>query len=186
MGSFPKCDSSGTALDSGLLASGPGSLAAGDVCGQATVQLQGDTLRSSCLWQIHPSSLHLSGCTGLNKVLGEDQHSPFSEPEHHILTPHLSSMAGWVRSSTRWLWGWSRAEEVVIWTYCQSMSFDSNRDPHQCEMGGDFPDLFWGFLFPATMLARSVRKSGMSLGFEPLLVNMVAKEDQFRFRWRMC
>lgn len=67
--------------------------------------------------------------------------------------PHLSSVAGWVRSSTRWLWGWSRAEEVVIWTYCQSLSFDSNRDLHQCEMGGDFPDLFWGFLFPTTMLA---------------------------------
>lgn len=101
MGSFPKCDSSGTALDSGLLASGPGSLAAGEVCGQATVQLQGDTLRSSCLWQIHPSSLHLSGCTGLNKVLGEDQHSPFSEPEHHILT-----LLVWVQ----WLDGWGAAQ----------------------------------------------------------------------------
>lgn len=88
MGNFPKCNSSGVALESGLLGSGPCQAhpLPGKCLGRPQCSSQGDTLRSSCLRQIRPSALHLSGCTALNKVLGKDQHSPFSGLERHLLT----------------------------------------------------------------------------------------------------
>lgn len=177
-GRFPKCDSSGTALGSGLLGSGPcrAHLVPGKCVGRTQCSSQGGTLRSSCLWQIHPSALHLFRVHWFKWGAWKRSAQPFlwawaSSPD----SPHPSSVAEWVKSSTRWLSGGSRAEEMVIWTYCQSLSLDSNRDSHQCEMGGDFPDIFWGFLFPRTTLAGVWGRVECLLGLSPRLVNVVVK-----------
>lgn len=93
VGGFSKCNSLGSGV--GVAGSGPcqAHLLQGSV-DRPQCSSQGDVLRSSCLWQIQPSALHLLWCTSLNKVLGKDQHSPFSGPEHHL--PPLPVPVQWL------------------------------------------------------------------------------------------